>query len=341
MKYAVAKIGQKIIFDRSSSACDRSNTNGNVGTYLLFKLLAETNPDDTFFVISDNDGCFPAGNMVDASKMSEDDLKEAGLDAMFVLTGLTEFEKGSRLFGLLNNLPAKFILMSDDPRCLDSVSSEPRLTRVPDKIVSQFQGQYLFKGQLMQVEYIPIQTASCYGYDIASKEWEDLGRKTIPVIAVANTSGEAYDRVKVLSSLIKHHPKLPVYGRLSQQEKELLGESRCKGEVKYDEMQKILQQSYFTVLVPIRQGWVTSKYIEALMNHVVPIFHEDYATELLACDGLFVVNSPYGLHSILSDHRGRRSRYWVYVCELVNELVKPYVDGKVLSKKLIECVGGK
>lgn len=341
MNYAIAKIGQRIIFDRNSSACDRSNTNGNVGTYLLFRLLAETNPDDVFYVISNNDGAYPIGNMVDASNMSEDDLRGAGIDAMFVLTGLTEFEQGTRLFDLINNLPAKFILMSDDPRCLDSVEKEERLKRIPDKIVSQFQGQYMFKEKLMQVDYVPLQTASCYGYDISAKEWEDLGKKAIPVVAVANTSGDGYDRIEVLNSLIKHHPKLPVYGRLSQKEKEVLGESKCKGEVKYNEMQDILQSSYFTVLVPIRKGWVTSKYIEALMNHVVPIFHEDYATDLLNNEGLFVVNSPYGLHSILSDHRGKRSRYWVYVCELIDELVKPYIDGKVLSKKLIECVGGK
>ena len=39
MNILLGKIGQKVIFNRSSKECDRSNTNGNVGTYLLFKLL--------------------------------------------------------------------------------------------------------------------------------------------------------------------------------------------------------------------------------------------------------------------------------------------------------------
>ena len=33
--------------------------------------------------------------------------------------------------------------------------------------------------------------------------------------------------------------------------------------------------------MPSNEGWVTSKYIEALNNDVVPFFHKDYGIELI------------------------------------------------------------
>lgn len=335
-KYALAKIGQRIIFDRESSACDRSNTNGNVGTYLLFKLLAETNPEDEFFIVSDSDKCFPAANMYDASNLSEDELNRIGLDAIFVLTGLTEYEKDARLFDIINGVRAKFVLMSDDPRCLISVEKDERLVRIPDKIISQFEGAYMFKGVPMVVEYVPLQTASCYGFNPSD---EKCLTKKHPIVVVSNTSGKGYDRVKVLSELIKDVGGIRIYGRLSEEEREVLGKERCMGEVKYKEMQEILSESVATILVPIQKGWVTSKYIEALMNYTMPIFHTDYGTHLLF-PHLVTANDRLDLLCLIETIKEDPKLCWEYSYFMMRVLVEPYVDGKRLSRKIIECAGG-
>lgn len=339
-KYALAKIGQRIIFDRESSACDRSNTNGNVGTYLLFKLLAETNPEDEFFIISDSDKCFPATNMYDASKLTEDELNRIGLDAMFVLTGLTEYEQDARLFDIINGVHAKFVLMSDDPRCLISVEKDERLVRLPDKIISQFEGAYMFKGVPMTVEYVPLQTASCYGFD--PNDVKCLTKK-YPVVVVSNTSGKEYDRIKVLSELIEGVRGIRIYGRLSEEEREVLGKERCMGEVKYKEMQKILSESVATILVPIQKGWVTSKYIEALMNYTMPIFHPDYGTHLLLPNlmtTLVTANDRIELLCLIESAMKDPKLCWEYTYYMMRILVEPYTNGKRLSRKIIECAGG-
>lgn len=333
MNILVGKIGQKIIFNRESKDCDRSNTNGNVGTYLLFKLLFENNKKDTFYVASDNDlntfDEMPFENVVDISGHPWEFVNALGIDAMFVLTGLTQFEKGTNFFNCINNLDAKFILLSDDPRCLDSVSDDVRITRNPDVIISQFEGKYNFKGIEYQVKYVPIERASCYKCEIHNDE------KDIDMIIVSNTSGKEYDRVKIVSEIIDGITGLNIYGRLSEEEREMLGSENCKGEVKYTEMQNIFRKAYSTLVVPIKKGWVTSKYVESLMNGVLPIFHEDYNTNLLEVNNLIVIHNKDEFIDVLENVVKDKVKVKELVTFWRNVMIAPYVDGVHLSNILM------
>lgn len=334
MNILLGKIGQKIIFNRKSKECDRSNTNGNVGTYLLFELLIENNKEDTFFVASENDlGTFeklPYENVVDASGMHWGELEyRADIDVMIVLTGLTQYEKNDRFINIINNLSAKFMLLSDDPRCLDSVSEDERIRRKPDIVISQFDGEYNFKGTNYYVRYEPIERASCYKFVPSKKD------KDIDVVIVSNTSGEKYNRVKIVSELINGMTGLSIYGRLSAEERESLGEGNCKGEVKYTEMQEILGRSYSTLVVPIKKGWVTSKYVESLMNGVLPIFYEDYNTALLEAEDLIVVRDNEDFAEAIENVRKDKERTRKLVDEWFKLMIEPYVSGKRLSNILM------
>ena len=342
MKILLGKIGQKIIFNRESKDCDRSNTNGNVGTYLLFKLLIENNKDITFYVASENDlGSFetfesaPYANVIDASGMEWYELKKENIDVMLVLTGLTQYEKNDRFINIINNLRAEFMLLSDDPRCLDSVSEDERITRMPNLIISQFEGEYNFKGKMYHVFYEPIERASCYKFEPRE------GEKDFDMVIVSNTSGEKYNRVKIVSGLIDGMTGLSIYGRLSEDEKESLGRGNCKGEVKYAEMQKILSRSYSTLVVPIQKGWVTSKYVESLMNGVLPIFYKDYNTELLEAEDLIVVRDSEEFSDVLENLvKKDKKKVKELVAKWYKMLIEPYVSGQKLSNILINYACG-
>lgn len=329
MNILLGKIGQKIIFNRDSKDCDRSNTNGNVGTYLLFKLLIENNEDYTFFVASDNDlftfDVNPFKNVVDVSLFDHEYINKLNIDVMIVLTGLTQFEKDNRFIDILNNVDAKLMLLSDDPRCLDSVSDDERITRKPDLIISQFDGVYNFKGTDYHVKYEPIERASCYKCDIFDSE------KEIDMVIVSNTSGKEYDRVKIVSEIIGDTSGLDIYGRLSDDERVMLGEDNCRGEIKYTEMQKVFRKAYSTFVVPIKKGWVTSKYVESLMNGVLPIFHEDYNTELLEANDLIIVRNKDEFADALDVVKYDKQKVKELVRKMTDVLIKPYVSGARLS----------
>lgn len=329
MNILLGKIGQKIIFNRGSKDCDRSNTNGNVGTYLLFKLLIEQNENCTFYVASENDLCTfdesPFKNVVDVSGFGWEFIEKLNIDVMFILTGLTQFEKNNRFIGVLNNLSAKMILLSDDPRCLDSVSDDERITRKPDLIISQFDGMHNFKGINYHVKYEPIERASCYKCDIQN------GEKETDIVIVSNTSGKEYDRVKIVSEIIDGMTGLDIYGRLSEEERKMLGEDNCRGEIKYTEMQKVFSKAYSTLVVPIKKGWVTSKYVESLMNGVLPIFHEDYNTELLETNDLIVVRNKDEFADALKIVKYDKQKVKELVNKMTKALIEPYVSGTRLN----------
>lgn len=335
MNILLGKLGQKIIFNRDSKECDRSNTNGNVGTYLLFKLLIENNKEDTFYVASENDLVTfdekPFENVVDVSGLDWEFIEKLNIDVMFVLTGLTQYEKNDRFIGVLNNLSAKFILLSDDPRCLDSVSNDVRITRRPEVIISQFDGIYNFKGFDYHVKYEPIERASCYGCDTPLIDGKD-----VDMLIISNTSGKEYDRVKILSEIIGGTTGLSVYGRLSDEEKEMLGKDNCKGELKYTEMQSVLRKASSTFMVPIKKGWVTSKYVESLMNGVLPIFHEDYNTGLLEAEDLIVVRSKDEFARVYEDIvKNDKGMVKELAKKWFDIMIKPYSSGKRLSNILM------
>ena len=328
MKYLIGKIGQKIIFNRESKDCDRSNTNGNVGTYTLLKLLFECNKDDEFYIISNNDLEEVENKWDNVFDYKNKNANEIGsFDKMFILAGLKEYENDIRLLEIINKNKSRYILLADDPRCLESVSEDERITRIPDAIGSQFATSfYIFKGEVVNAEHIHLERTICYKAKMQKSE------KTRRIIAIANTSGEKYNRLKILINLIKDIDAIAVYGRANEQEIGLM-KDKHKGEVKYNEMQDILKSSICSILIPIRKGWVTTKYIECLINNVCPIFYSDYNTSLLECNDFYIVSDDKSLRSVLNEIEKvdiqKKINHWYDI------MVKPFEDGKKLSNEVI------
>lgn len=334
-KIGVAKYGQKVIFNRDSVECKRSNTNGNVGLYKMLKLLFENNKDTAFYMLSANDTC---DDFVNVFNYAGRDTSELELDALFVVAGLGEYEKDEAFIERLNNIKAKkFFIISEDPRCTESMSRDSRLTRIPELIISQTIGWHEFKGRHIRVVYEPIQMSCCYG-----EKLNDDFVFNDELLLIANTSGENYDRPRIASELVKGI-RFSAYGRLSESDKELLGHENCKGEVIYDEMIKIIRKSLFTLLIPIDRYWCTSKYVEALMNNCLPIFYEDYNTILIS----YLCQSLTDKYTIKSNEELEQKIDWIIhnyeeVCEDINLMkkfmVEPYLSGEFLSDRLMSYV---
>lgn len=343
MNILIGKYGQKVIFDRSSKECQRSNTNGNVGLYKMMKLMFDHNKNDRFLLISNNIGGEDFDNVVDFSNndlRSLNVLHNFNLDVMVIIAGLGEYEKDERLIEMINGAKVKkFILISEDPRCIESMNNDKRLTRIPDVIIAQTTGKYNFKGKEVDIVYVPIQTACCYEEEMSSQ----YGTNT-NMLLIANTSGDKYNRPKIASQLLKNSRiKYDVYGRLSEDDLRLLSDGNYKGEVKYDEMQKVLREAFYTLLIPIDKDWCTSKYVEALMNYTLPIFYIDYNIDLLNMPLLhkYTVTSQNELKKLVDwCTKDERSIKEVYndIGYLRDDLVKPYIDGRLLNAYLMNAI---
>lgn len=332
-KIVVGKLGQAIVFNRSSAAALRSNTNGNVGAYLFYKMLFEANPDCQFFVVGDNDlASFekkPFDNVEDVSRWEMSGLLQICPDCGIVLIGmLNESNPQDKLLQYLNASKVAWVLAADDPRCLNTKAQD--LTNLPRAIISQFCGWHEFCGKRYFVHYVPIERASCY------KAQRPNGvKKTKDIVVVANIA-KPYDRLKIVSDITKGLP-VEVYGRVKGTEYE--GDERFKGEVEFAKMQRIMQQARATLLVPVAKGWVTSKYVEAIMCDTVPIFYKDYGCDILsyASKGwapLFVVRDAEELKSMLkySWANGQDEEHRKAIMHLLwKNWIEPYTSGKKLS----------
>lgn len=335
MNVGLAKIGQKMFFNRSVKDVDRSNTNGNVGEYLLFKLLIDNNPDVTFYMLSANDlpsvnKMFIQSNLVDAQEFDDKKANEV-IDKMFILPGLDEYMNDQRMIDILNNSIRPIYLLCDDPRCLDSINKSERFNFYPEKIVGQSIGTYSWKGKVYDMSYVPVELASCYMHDHSI----NTSLKTNEVIAVANTSGKEYNRLQILQDLLCGI-NIPVYGRLTQDESESF-KGNHKGELKFSEIEKVMDESWSMVVIPIKKGWVTSKYVECLMHNVWPIFYKDYAIELLGWDDACVINNHDELAETIKwlENPANRNKKIKYILEWYSRFVEPYVDGKFVSEAIM------
>lgn len=344
MKISIAKVGQDIIFDRSSSKVDRSNANGNVGLYKTVKMMNDFfGPSHDLLMVSGNDiGSFYGYlSIIDC----KDNPKEAVMnsDVIIVIAGLSTYEKNDVLLDVISSSQKPVIILCEDPRCYRSMDSDERFSGFNVKLVLwQTYGSTScsWHGRWVQSKYFPLQVASAYEHDEGSMP--GFSEKVEDFIVVANTSegdGSAYDRVKVLSSVLRNMHGIKVYGRLSSRERGMLSSQDIVGEVKYDEMQGAMRSASSMLLVPIEDCWVTSKYVECLMNKVLPIFHVDYETDLITTKlPLFQVLNCDDLEHVLGVVKGRRALMYLYASMLYDELVKPYVDGSLFTSKLMDEV---
>ena len=113
MNIGIAKIGQKVFFNRNAKEVKRSNTNGNFGCYRLLSLLFELNKKDTFYFFSKNDLCIGSYDNVFPFVANPKDL-----DCIILIPGLVLSEDDVYTLNEISNCKCKLVILSDDPRCL-------------------------------------------------------------------------------------------------------------------------------------------------------------------------------------------------------------------------------
>lgn len=343
-KIAIAKIGQKIIFNRNDTLVKRDNSNGNYELYQMLRLLFDNTQDVDFYIISDND--IATTNIYNHVKDSYGD-KPKKYDATIVIAGLGDYENNLYSDTLFNtiNLSDKLLLISTDPRCLESTLIDKRLTKQPNKILSQFEGTVNYDGIIYNIDYAPLETSTAYEHKLDAS-LDNYFNKTKKLVVISNSSAKEYGRIEKVSKLLDSFKDVEVYGKIIPEEVKLLNKQHYMGSVKYNIIPKILKASDTTLIVPIDKNVVTGKYIEALMYNCIPIFYKDYnikdinkpnehISKLL--QDLVVENSEELIDKVSQLTNDVMSLVRIHMT-LYYALVAPYVDGKKLSREIMRRV---
>lgn len=117
----------------------------------------------------------------------------------------------------------------------------------------------------------------------------NLERPTNFMIAINEGSPSRYPMLK--EWVLDHVQDVEVYGQWSEDVSS--ADTRFKGSLHIEELQRKMNGVRCTFIIPIAPGWVTSKYVEMIYAGVVPFFHPSYDSKCLLGDLEFLrVETP-------------------------------------------------
>lgn len=119
------------------------------------------------------------------------------------------------------------------------------------------------------VKYAGVEKSFCVDYEKPSVNTN----RTNPFMVILNEGKPSrYNFLK--KWVLDHIDDVEIYGQWS--DKVVNNDSRFRGSIHIDEVQRKLKNVRSTFIIPIAKGWTTSKYIEMVHAGVIPFFHPTY-----------------------------------------------------------------
>lgn len=129
-----------------------------------------------------------------------------------------------------------------------------------------------------------------------------------------------------------------IYGKWENPE--ALADKRFKGSVHIDELQRVLGGVKSTLAIPIKAGWVTSKYVEMIHAGVVPFLHPTYDEQgHVPMPDFLRVRTPAELRDRVRMLAARPNERRLLVQHLRETILRDsYYDGSFASDKILGII---
>jgi hypothetical protein len=183
---------------------------------------------------------------------------------------------------LNDNLDIPLIEIINDPRYTLAQSRD--IFHLPDVSLSQYNDSYLKKYILSYDNQIPLQQTNInISYSemeklfLLNREFPNNYNKTRNTKFTIILNEGSPSRYSLLKNWVLENPSLniaEIYGKWEHKETE--NDSRFKGSIQLEEVQQKMEDTKYTFIIPIKKGWVTSKYIEMIYAGCLPFFHPTY-----------------------------------------------------------------
>ena len=241
------------------------------------------------------------------------------------------------------NIP--IIEVINDPRY---TLNQPRDIMFSPKCgVSQFDYQYInttiknYDEQLdktdnvIDVTYNGVEKAFLINKDFPDNSEKERSRKFTVVLNEGKPS-----RYKEFNKWILSHDEfqdIDVFGKWDDSITK--NDERFKGALDINEVQKIMEDTRYTFIIPIKDGWVTSKYIEMIYAGVIPFFHPSYDTQGHIKSDILRVKDTAQLIERINFFEAHPSERIEYVKALQKEFIKEHdLTGLNISNEIINKV---
>lgn len=182
-------------------------------------------------------------------------------------------------------------------------------------------------------EYTGMETAFCGDYDYT--ENVNVERKTNFMVVLNEGKPSRYDLLK--EWVLDEFTDVEVYGKWEHDAASK--DARFKGSMHLSELQKKLQDVKFTFIIPIKEGWVTSKYIEMIHAGVIPFLHPTYDMQKhLPIPEFLRPKTPEEFYERMQYLITDKKEYEKVLFDLRKSILKPeYYNGTFINDKIMKA----
>ena len=106
--------------------------------------------------------------------------------------------------------------------------------------------------------------------------------------------------------------------------------------IHFDELKATLLRTKYTFMIPIKEGWVTAKYLEMAYFGIIPFLHHTYGATTLP-DFCYIRN-PQELKEKISILNSNQDTYRRIQIECIKRIRHEFMDGYYMRTKLLEAL---
>ena len=244
----------------------------------------------------------------------------------------------------LNETKVPYVEIVNDPRYVMNQSRD--IFNLPTLSLGQYDWTYeastitSYEDQdrttrVVKSVYAGMETAFCIGREERDIREIEKTRKFAVILNEGDPS--RYDMLN--EWVLKNLEDVEVYGRWEHKYAQPEMDTRFKGSVQLEETQKIMSQTKYTMIIPIRDGWVTSKYIEMIYAGVLPFFHPSYDKQNhLNIPALLRPQTPAEMFDTIEKLERMPEARLMLLQTLQRNILKPeYFDGTFMSNTILEA----
>lgn len=243
----------------------------------------------------------------------------------------------------LNKTKISYLEIINDPRyCLNQSRD---MFHLPEKSLSQY--DYTYKVRTIKsyddqdliytdinATYEGMEVAYCYGRKFPVPD--DINHKRTNDFVVVLNEGSKPSRYSMIKEwVLDHHKNVKIYGKWEHEN--VKTDDRFVGSIPHEELQTMLKNVKYTFIIPISDGWVTSKYIEMIHSGVIPFFHPSYDTQRhLAIPDFFRPKTPKEFQERIKLIQEDDEFYKTTIAKLRKLALKEsYYDGSFINEKIM------
>ena len=201
---------------------------------------------------------------------------------------------GAPLIHYLNMSKLPWFMIMTDPRYIKKNQKWRDMVNGPRECVAQYNSSINFTHfdtypdpstgteftEELPLTYSGIEKLNLIGEQIIAPEGQRLTKFAIVAMQSSYGKADVDYRLEALKKWILNQPnseEFKIYGKWD--ERFTNGYNQFQGYKSPEEIDNVFKDTRYTLIIPIRPDWVTSKYAEMLRVGVVPFYHPEYDTQ--------------------------------------------------------------